>query len=64
MGSYSFEGAPAPGVLRPGVRNNIVYNQCWEEPVVDREALDLRPEDRVSVSVALLWRYFVFRGEA
>jgi S-adenosylmethionine-diacylglycerol 3-amino-3-carboxypropyl transferase len=30
-------------------RNNIVYNQCWEDPAVDREALELRPEDRVLV---------------
>jgi S-adenosylmethionine:diacylglycerol 3-amino-3-carboxypropyl transferase len=21
-------------------RNNLVYNQCWEDPAVDREALE------------------------
>jgi S-adenosylmethionine-diacylglycerol 3-amino-3-carboxypropyl transferase len=26
---------------------NLVYNQCWEDPAVDREALQLRPDDRV-----------------
>jgi S-adenosylmethionine-diacylglycerol 3-amino-3-carboxypropyl transferase len=30
-------------------RQNLVYNQCWEDPAVDREALQLRPEDRVLV---------------
>ena len=30
-------------------RQNLVYNQCWEDPAVDREALALRPEDRVLV---------------
>jgi S-adenosylmethionine-diacylglycerol 3-amino-3-carboxypropyl transferase len=30
-------------------RHNIVYNQCWEDPAVDRQALDLRPHDRVLV---------------
>ena len=28
---------------------NIVYNQCWEDPAVDRQALDLQPTDRVLV---------------
>jgi S-adenosylmethionine-diacylglycerol 3-amino-3-carboxypropyl transferase len=30
-------------------RQNLVYNQCWEDPAVDHEALALRPEDRVLV---------------
>ncbi|HVO10471.1 MAG TPA: BtaA family protein [Vicinamibacteria bacterium] len=28
-------------------RQNLVYNQCWEDPAVDQQALCLRPEDRV-----------------
>ncbi len=28
---------------------NIVYNQCWEDPRLDRVALELTPEDRVLV---------------
>ncbi len=28
---------------------NIVYNQCWEDPRLDRIALKLTPEDRVVV---------------
>lgn len=28
-------------------RHNLVYNQCWEDPAVDRRALRLTPEDRV-----------------
>lgn len=28
---------------------NLVYNTCWEDPALDRVALDLRPEDRVLV---------------
>ena len=30
-------------------RHNIVYNQCWEDPAVDRQALDLQPTDRILV---------------
>jgi S-adenosylmethionine-diacylglycerol 3-amino-3-carboxypropyl transferase len=30
-------------------RNNLVYNQCWEDPAVDRLALELQPTDRVLV---------------
>jgi S-adenosylmethionine-diacylglycerol 3-amino-3-carboxypropyl transferase len=30
-------------------RHNLVYNQCWEDPAVDRQALELRPSDRVLV---------------
>jgi S-adenosylmethionine-diacylglycerol 3-amino-3-carboxypropyl transferase len=29
--------------------HNLVYNQCWEDPAVDRQALDLQPSDRVLV---------------
>lgn len=28
---------------------NLVYNQCWEDPRLDRVALELTPEDRVLV---------------
>ncbi|MBC8116168.1 MAG: DUF3419 family protein, partial [Candidatus Saccharimonas sp.] len=28
---------------------NIVYNQCWEDPRLDRVALELTPQDRVVV---------------
>src|SRR5262245_1984564 len=28
-------------------RTNLVYNQCWEDPARDHEALDLGPDDRV-----------------
>jgi S-adenosylmethionine-diacylglycerol 3-amino-3-carboxypropyl transferase len=28
---------------------NLVYNQCWEDPAVDRDALGLSPADRVAV---------------
>ena len=30
-------------------RNNLVYNTCWEDPRLDRVALDLGPEDSVVV---------------
>jgi S-adenosylmethionine-diacylglycerol 3-amino-3-carboxypropyl transferase len=30
-------------------RRNIVYNQCWEDPRLDRVALKLTPQDRVVV---------------
>jgi S-adenosylmethionine-diacylglycerol 3-amino-3-carboxypropyl transferase len=30
-------------------RSNLIYNTCWEDPALDREALDLRPDDRVAV---------------
>ncbi|MCP4190554.1 MAG: BtaA family protein [Planctomycetaceae bacterium] len=29
--------------------NNLVYNTCWEDPRLDRVALDLGPDDRVVV---------------
>ncbi len=29
--------------------NNLVYNTCWEDPRLDREALQLTPQDRVLV---------------
>jgi S-adenosylmethionine-diacylglycerol 3-amino-3-carboxypropyl transferase len=28
---------------------NLVYNTCWEDPALDRAALDFRPDDRVLV---------------
>lgn len=30
-------------------RNNLVYNTCWEDPRLDRVALELGPEDNVLV---------------
>ena len=30
-------------------RTNLVYNNCWEDPRLDREALRLGPDDRVLV---------------
>jgi len=30
-------------------RTNLVYNTCWEDPRLDREALELGPDDRVLV---------------
>ncbi|AFM24909.1 DUF3419 family protein [Desulfomonile tiedjei] len=29
--------------------NSLVYNTCWEDPRIDRMALDLTPQDRVMV---------------
>lgn len=29
--------------------HNLVYNACWEDPRLDRQALDLGPNDRVAV---------------
>lgn len=29
--------------------NNLVYNACWEDPRLDRQALQLSPQDRVLV---------------
>jgi S-adenosylmethionine-diacylglycerol 3-amino-3-carboxypropyl transferase len=30
-------------------RRNLIYNTCWEDPALDRRALDFRPDDRVVV---------------
>jgi S-adenosylmethionine-diacylglycerol 3-amino-3-carboxypropyl transferase len=30
-------------------RHNLIYNQCWEDPALDREALELSERDRVLV---------------
>jgi S-adenosylmethionine-diacylglycerol 3-amino-3-carboxypropyl transferase len=30
-------------------RRSLIYNQCWEDPAVDRQALGLTPQDRVMV---------------
>jgi S-adenosylmethionine-diacylglycerol 3-amino-3-carboxypropyl transferase len=45
---------PAPGAIARSLfsavhRGNLVYNQCWEDPAVDHEALQLRPQDSVVV---------------
>src|SRR5262245_20008531 len=26
---------------------NLVYNQCWEDPAIDNEVLDIGPRDRI-----------------
>ena len=28
-------------------RRNLIYNQCWEDPVVDKQALHIRSTDRI-----------------
>src|SRR6266571_4843183 len=30
-------------------RRNLIYNTCWEDPALDRVALELGPSDRVMV---------------
>jgi len=30
-------------------RNNLVYNTCWEDPRLDRQALEIGPEDDIAV---------------
>ena len=30
-------------------RRNLIYNTCWEDPALDRVALDFQPDDRVLV---------------
>ena len=42
-------GRPSRWLFDAIHRRNIVYNQCWEDPAVDREALGLTPADRVLV---------------
>jgi S-adenosylmethionine-diacylglycerol 3-amino-3-carboxypropyl transferase len=37
------------GVFDAIYSRSLVYNACWEDPAVDREALSLRPQDRVLV---------------
>ncbi len=29
--------------------NSLIYNTCWEDPALDRQALDFKPDDRVVV---------------
>ena len=41
--------ASRAGCSTPFTGSNLVYNQCWEDPAVDHEALRLRPADRVLV---------------
>jgi S-adenosylmethionine-diacylglycerol 3-amino-3-carboxypropyl transferase len=36
-------------IFRAVHRRNLIYNTCWEDPALDRVALDLRPDDRVLV---------------
>ena len=37
------------GVFNAVHRNNLVYNTCWEDPRLDREALEFGPDDNVLV---------------
>jgi S-adenosylmethionine-diacylglycerol 3-amino-3-carboxypropyl transferase len=48
----SLEGSgtpPAAGVFGLVWRQSLIYNQCWEDPALDRQALRLTPQDRVMV---------------
>jgi S-adenosylmethionine-diacylglycerol 3-amino-3-carboxypropyl transferase len=36
-------------IFRAVHRRNLIYNTCWEDPALDREALDLGPSERVVV---------------
>jgi S-adenosylmethionine-diacylglycerol 3-amino-3-carboxypropyl transferase len=50
MGATSRAAAWLGGRLFEVVHGrHIVYNQCWEDPAVDRQALRLTPDDRVLV---------------
>jgi S-adenosylmethionine-diacylglycerol 3-amino-3-carboxypropyl transferase len=39
--------AAAEGFFGHVYRRHLVYNQCWEDPALDREALRLAPQDRL-----------------
>jgi S-adenosylmethionine-diacylglycerol 3-amino-3-carboxypropyl transferase len=39
----------AHGLFNLVYRHSLIYNQCWEDPALDRLALDLRATDRVLV---------------
>ncbi|MCA9016400.1 MAG: DUF3419 family protein, partial [Planctomycetaceae bacterium] len=30
-------------------QGNLVYNTCWEDPRLDRQALEIGPEDEILV---------------
>ena len=36
-------------IFRAVHRHNLIYNTCWEDPALDRQALDLGPDDRLVV---------------
>jgi len=36
-------------IFRAVHRHNLIYNTCWEDPALDRQALDLGPDDRLMV---------------
>jgi S-adenosylmethionine-diacylglycerol 3-amino-3-carboxypropyl transferase len=40
-------GVAGGGLFSLLYRTNLVYNQCWEDPALDRAALALTPSDRV-----------------
>jgi S-adenosylmethionine-diacylglycerol 3-amino-3-carboxypropyl transferase len=37
------------GLFNALYQRSLVYNACWEDPAVDREALRIRPDDRMLV---------------
>jgi S-adenosylmethionine-diacylglycerol 3-amino-3-carboxypropyl transferase len=49
LGTSSPRGRLSGWLFERVHRQNLVYNQCWEDPAVDQEALQLCPEDRVLV---------------
>jgi len=42
-------GALRSRLFRLVYERSLIYNQCWEDPAVDRRALELTPSDRVLV---------------
>src|ERR1700722_10261782 len=30
-------------------KRNLIYNQCWEDPLVDHQALNITPADRIAM---------------
>jgi S-adenosylmethionine-diacylglycerol 3-amino-3-carboxypropyl transferase len=36
-------------IFRAVHRHNLIYNTCWEDPALDREALQLTGDDRLLV---------------
>lgn len=49
MGMAAFRDRVSDGVFSWVHRNNLVYNTCWEDPALDRIALDLSSQDRLLV---------------
>lgn len=49
MGVVALRDRVSDGVFSWVHRNNLVYNTCWEDPSLDRIALNLSPDDRLLV---------------